>query len=260
MSKDDKENAGLRKGPRKKWNINPDLSVILPPWSECNGKDASYKDIVASTSTKASSTFIICKGDVDSVAEQGVKLKANIQCDRTSSNHGPVSISNNVNATKQNDKKHVRRSLQVVSKAKVENMRRVQQRRSTDVRRVATNRPAGLPQQRLTLKKSTTTSIKHKGVGNIFIVLFYILLCLQNHCLMPAEVPYMMNTGFLNRKEVSDIMQYTVTIVTVTVAFTKWLNYMLAPVDCYGNSIPTNQKNYEASTKYGMYCVECLSS
>ena len=77
---------------------------------------------------------------------------------------------------------------------------------------------------------------------------------------MPAEAPYMMNTGFLNRKEVSDIMQYTVTIVTVTVAFTKWLNYMLAPVDCYGNSIPTNQKNYEASTKYGMYCVECLSS
>ena len=50
-----------------------------------------------------------------------------------------------------------------------------------------------------------------------------------------------MSIGVQNKKEVKCETCYTVCcmMLTSTVAFTKWLNYMLAPLDCYGNTIPT---------------------
>ena len=164
MSKEDKENAvgTSRKGTRKKWDLNPDLPVVLPPWTECNGNDFSCSENIPPTPAKSSVTFIISKEDSASPTEEESKLKSQIPCSKTTGNYGPVNITNNVTFTKQNDKKDGRRSLPVVSKATAENKRKVQQRRSAGVRKVATKSTsvAGLPQRRLTLKKSTSTSVQ----------------------------------------------------------------------------------------------------
>ena len=211
MSKGDKENAvgTMKKGARKKWDLNPDLSVVLPPWTECDSNDFNSSENIPPTSAKPSSTFIICKEDSASPTEEETKLKNKISCNKTTSNHGPVNITNNVTFTKPNDKRDGgRRSLQVVSKATVDNKKKIQQRRSADVRKLAT-KPAsvvGLPQRRLTLKKSTSTAVaQQRGVKNDVIIL-NIFFTLQNRCLTLVEVHCMTNTGVLNKKEVT--LQY----------------------------------------------------
>ena len=174
MSKEDQENAAWcasgeagRKRARKKWDLNPDLSVVLPPCTECDGNDFSCSEIIPSSSAKSSTAFIVCKEDSASPTEEEVKPKNAISNNKTIGNHGPVNITNSVTFTKQNDKKDGRRSLQVVSKATVKNPKKAQQRRSTDVRKVATKSTSvpGLPQRKLTLKKSTSTaSVQQRGV------------------------------------------------------------------------------------------------
>lgn len=172
MSKEDKENAvrcTSKKGGRKKWNLNPDFPVVLPP-SDCDANDLSCTDSDSTTSARASVTFIVCKENDSSTAKEDVKLKNKVPwCDRTAGNYGPLSITNNVNSSTQNNKKDVRRSLQVISKTKVENKKKVVQRRSTDVRKVATKPTsvAGLPQRRLRLKKPTSTSVQQRGTQDI---------------------------------------------------------------------------------------------
>ena len=169
MSKEDKENAvGTRKGARKKWDLNPDLSVVFPPWTECDSNNFNCSEIIPSTSSK-SSAIIVCKEDSTSPIEEEGKLRSKIPCNKiTTGNHGPVNITNNVTFTKTNDKKDGRRSLQVVSKATAENKKKAQQRRSVDVRKAATKSTsvAGLPQRRLTLKKSTA-SVCQRGVAKM---------------------------------------------------------------------------------------------
>lgn len=189
MSKENKENTvwcgpcTSRIGTRKKWDLNPDLPVILPPWSECDNNDFSNAESVPPTPTKASVTFTIYKGDNTSTAEEdNVSLQNKTRCKRGVG--GPVNITNNINSTKQNEKKDARRSWQVVSKVTVEKKKRVQQRRSMDVRKVTTKSTLpGLPQRKLTLKKPTVTSVQHRGVKCIlylciclFIYLFYVFI------------------------------------------------------------------------------------
>ena len=238
MSKEDKENAvgTTKKNARKKWDLNPDLSVLLPPWNECDGSDCNSSENIPPASAKSSSTFIICKEDSASATEEEVNK---VPYKKTTGNHGP----NNVTFTKVNDKKDGRRSLQVVAKVTAENKKKIQQRRS-DVRKVATKPAsvAGLPQRRLTLKKSTSTAlVQQQGVKNNDVVLLNIIFTSQNHCLTLVGVHYMMNIGVLNKKEVKSTI-YKGCMINFNVAFTKWLNYMLAPLDCYGNTLPTNGK------------------
>lgn len=171
LRKADKENAvrcDSRKGTRKKWDRNPDSSVVFPPWSESDCQDFSNAGNVSPTSAKSSATFVVYKENDTSVTQEDVKLKNKILCDRTTSNHGVLTVTNHGNSTKQSNK-DVRRSLQVVSKNKVENKRKIQQRRSTDVRKVATKSTsvAGLPQRRLTLKKPAKTSVQQRGIRNV---------------------------------------------------------------------------------------------
>lgn len=142
------------------------MSVVLPPWSEHDSNDFSYTESVTPTPAKSSATFIIYKEDsVSATEEDTVKLKRAIPCSKNIGNHGPLNITNNV-TTKQN--KTVRKSFQVVSKVTAENKKKVQQRRSTDVRKVTTKSTsvAGLPQRRLTLKKQT--SVQQRGVGKCY--------------------------------------------------------------------------------------------
>lgn len=168
MSKEDKENAvgTMKKGARKKWDLNPDLSVVLPPWTECDSNDFNSSENIPPTSAKSSSTFIICKENSASLTEGEAKPKNKISCNKTTGNHGPVNITNNVTCTKPYDKKDGRRSLQVVSKVTAENKKKIQQRRSADVRKVATKSTSvvGLPQRRLTLKKPSTALVQQRGV------------------------------------------------------------------------------------------------
>jgi len=169
VSKENKENAVF--GKRKKWDINPDLPVVLPPWSECDCNDSSNTESVLPTPTKASVTFTICKGDDASEAETEDFSLHN----KTRTIGGPVNITNNINSTKQNEKKDVRRSLQVVSKTTGEKKKKAQHRKSMDVKRAKAKSLPGLPQRKLTLKKPTATSVQHKGVRTI---LYMICLCI----------------------------------------------------------------------------------
>ena len=181
------------------------------------------------------------------MTQEDVKLKNKIPCDRTTSNHGPprgpLDVSNYVNSTKQNNK-NVRRSLQVVSKSKVENKKRIQQRRSTDVRKVATKSTsaAGLPQRRLTLKKPAATTVQQRGTKNVKSNLIsYVML-------LAEPLPYACRNALYDEhwssKQERGVTHNVVccVMITFTAAFTKWLNYMLAPLDCYGNTLPTSGK------------------
>ena len=145
------------------------MPVVLPPWVESDGDDCcSSEDKVLFTS----STFIISKETSASPTGE-VKLKNKNLCNKAFGNQGPVNISNNV-FTKHNGKKDGRRSVQVFPK---ENKKKLEQRRSLDVRKVAAKPTsvAGLPQKRLKLKKSTT-SVKFRGLESILIALQYLLL------------------------------------------------------------------------------------
>lgn len=140
------------------------MSVVLPPWSECDGDLSSYPESVSSTSIRGS-TFEISKRDNSTATERDdVTLKNKTSYNRIVNNHGTVNITNNVNSTKQIDKKDTR-SFQVVSKVTLENKKKAQQRRSVGVRKVtakSTSTVAGLPQRRLTLKK-TTPLVQQRG-------------------------------------------------------------------------------------------------
>ena len=149
------------------------MPVVLPPWVEKDGDDCtSSEDKILFTSAKPSTTFIVSKEN-SAVPIEEAKLKNKILCNKAFGNQGPVNITNNV-FTKQNDKKDGRRSAQVVSR---ENKKKIEQRRSLDVRKVAANPTsvAGLPQRRLKLKKSTT-SVKLRGLESIVIASYYLLL------------------------------------------------------------------------------------
>lgn len=170
MSKEDKENAfrctsknGTR---RKKWDINPDFPVVLPR-SSCDNLDVNNEFGYAgsvSTTTKASSTFIIYKGDSISTAEEDkIKLQSKYK-NEISNGHAPVSnITNSVAVAKQNEKKEIKRSLQVVTKATVEK-EKVQQKIPNARRSTTKSRPAGLPQRRLTLKKPVVKQVQQRGM------------------------------------------------------------------------------------------------
>ena len=172
-----------KKGARKKWDRNPNFSVVFPPWSESDCQDFSSTDNVLPTSAKSSATFIIYDA---SVTQEDVKLRNKILCDSTTSNQGLLTVTNHVNSTKQS--KDIRRSLQVVSKSKVESKRKIQQRRSTVTTKSTS--VAGLPQRKLALKKPAKTSVQQRGIRNdkMTLLILYlaiasrpITLCLQKY-------------------------------------------------------------------------------
>ncbi|XP_065919587.1 abnormal spindle-like microcephaly-associated protein homolog [Dysidea avara] len=206
----EKENkpSFVRKTARKQWNI-PNQPVLFSAWTKDEG--VSFADTVSPKPIKKSVTFTICNGDSDSSDASATEAASVNQTQNKKPPSNRVPLTNKLNSAYVTSK-NARRSLQNGPSVAAEK-KKVQQRRSLDVKKTTKSTTVGLPQRKLTLKKPTG----------------------QAQPRIREPMPFACRNALYDEHWSSKQER----------AFTRWLNYVLVPVDNFGNTLPSSGRAVE---------------